>query len=180
MSKQAALNLINESRNNQELFAQLEAAEGSSEVIEIGRARGYEFSEGDLLAAMHDEQLSFADEKAELDESAVNFIKEVGDNELWKQELENINTPGDLVRYAESKGYEFTEANIIAVLEECQKINSQEGELSEEALESVAGGEPLSAGAAFIGAAAAGAGAVVGKAIGEQLSRTPKFKLKKW
>ena len=178
MSKQAALSLIEESRNDRDLFAQLETAEGSAKVIEIGKARGYEFTEEELISAMHDEQLSFAGEQPELDKSAINFVKEFSENESWKQELEAINTPGDLVRYAESKGYEFTEANIVAVIEECQKVNSQEDELSEEALESVAGGvEPITM---AIGAAATAAGTVIGKAIGTQLSRKPKFKIKKW
>ena len=142
MSKQAVLNLIEESKSDESLLAQLESAEGPQTILEIAKSKGYEFTEDELLSVMQEQQLSFADEQepVELNNVALNFIKEVGNNQAWKEDLESINTPADIVRYAADKGYEFSEDEVITIIEHQQELASQEGELTEDALEAVAGG----------------------------------------
>ena len=140
MSKQAVFNLIEESKADNNLLSQLKAAEDSSTILEIGKYKGYDFTEDELLSVMQEQQLSFANQPVELDEAALNFIKEVGNNQIWREDLESINTPADIVRYAAQKGYEFSEESIVAVMEHQQELTSQEGELSEDALEAIAGG----------------------------------------
>ena len=122
------------------MLARLEAAEGSEAVIKIAQERGYEFTEDELILVMQEEQLSFSGQPAEFNESALKFMKEVDNNQAWKKELEAINTPDDIVRYAADKGYEFTEKDLVAVIQEQQQETSVEGEISDEVLESVAGG----------------------------------------
>ena len=140
MSKEAVKNLIKESQSDTQLLARLEAAEGSEAVIKIAQERGYEFTEDELILVMQEEQLSFSGQPAEFNESALKFMKEVDNNQAWKKELEAINTPDDIVRYAADKGYEFTEKDLVAVIQEQQQETSVEGEISDEVLESVAGG----------------------------------------
>ena len=140
MTKEAVQNLIKDSQSNEQLMAQLEAAEGSKAVLEIAKERGYEFTEEELISVMQEQQLGCYSEPVEMNEIAFNFVKEVGNNEIWKEELEAIQTPADIVRYAADKGYEFSEEDIISVMEHQQQLASQESELSEEALEAIAGG----------------------------------------
>ena len=141
MTKQAVQNLIRESQSDEQLMAQLEAAEGSEAVLEIAKERGYEFTEAELISVMQEQQLDCDNEPIEISETAFNFVKEVGNNETWKEELETINTPADIVRYAADKGYEFTEEDIVSVMEHQRELAFLESELSEEALEAIAGGQ---------------------------------------
>ena len=140
MTKEAVQNLIKDSQYDEQLMVQLEAAEGSEAVLEIAKERGYEFTEEELISVMQEQQFDRDNEPVKINETAFNFVKEVSNNETWKEELEAINTPADIVRYAADKGYEFTEEDIISVMEHQQQLASKESELSEEALEAIAGG----------------------------------------
>lgn len=140
MSKEAVQNLIEQSKCDEQLLAQLQAAPGPEAVLAIASERGYEFTEEELISVMQEQQLSFDDEPVEINETAFNFVKEVGNNDAWKKELETINTPADIVRYAADKGYEFSEEDIVNVIQHQQDMASTEGELSEDALEAIAGG----------------------------------------
>ncbi|MGJ5676696.1 MAG: Nif11-like leader peptide family natural product precursor [Nostochopsis sp.] len=74
MSKEAVLSLIQEAQTNQELLQQLEAATGTTRVLEIGSAKNYEFNEEELLAVMQEQQLNFAGQEPELSEEELESV----------------------------------------------------------------------------------------------------------
>ena len=73
MSKEAVKNLIKESQSDTQLLARLEAAEGSEAVIKIAQARGYEFTEDELILVMQEQQ-ELTSEESELSEEALEAV----------------------------------------------------------------------------------------------------------
>jgi predicted ribosomally synthesized peptide with nif11-like leader len=75
-------------------------------------------------------------------EAVEQMMKSAGDDLVLQQQLETANGFAEVVQIGAEKGYQFTEADAQALLRErgIPTGDSADGELSEEALETVAGG----------------------------------------
>lgn len=63
MSKEAAIQLIKVAENDPTLLEQLKCAKEPETVLEIARAKGYEFTHEELIEVMQEKQLSFTSDE---------------------------------------------------------------------------------------------------------------------
>ena len=73
MSKEAVIQLIESAESDNELRNKLSSASGAESVITIASARGYQFTESELLEVMQEKQLSFAEDD-ELSEEQLEAV----------------------------------------------------------------------------------------------------------
>ena len=71
-------------------------------------------------------------------ERAVEFIAETAQNSSLQERLQQVKTPEDILQIAREQGYEFTAEEMNLATQAVEEVAS--GELSDEELESVAGG----------------------------------------
>ncbi|MEL6928999.1 MAG: Nif11-like leader peptide family natural product precursor [Cyanobacteria bacterium J06600_6] len=107
------------------------------------------------------------------------FLTKVGEDEALQAELAKAldaeNDRQAVTELADSKGYDFTPEELWAEVQKRQAEGEEqqgEGELSDEELEAVAGGEFVVAVSLGLGLAAGGAGYALGKDL------SPKIKIK--
>ena len=74
-------------------------------------------------------------------EAVIEFIEAVEANPSLRQQLNSAESPEIAIAIAEEQGYQFTQAELLAVMQEKQLSFASEVELSEEQLEAVAGGK---------------------------------------
>ncbi len=88
-------------------------------------------------------------------ESAFRFVQKIGEDESFKARFESAKSPDEVMQIASQAGYDLS-------MEELKTVVSKlRGELSEEQMESVAGGGFFSdVGSALASGAGAAAGAV--------------------
>ena len=79
-------------------------------------------------------------------EAVKNLIKESQSDAQLLTQLETAEGSEAVIQIAQERGYQFTEEELILVMQEQQELASGESELSEEALEAVAGGISFSCG----------------------------------
>lgn len=73
-------------------------------------------------------------------ESAKEFILRVGTDEEFRERIANASSPEEGKRIAQEAGYDFTDEDYQTATSQIIESESPEGELSDEQLESVAGG----------------------------------------
>ncbi len=74
-------------------------------------------------------------------EAVIKLIESAEINPNLKKQLYNADNPEIVLKIATQKGYQFSEAELIEVMQEKQLSFASEEELSEEQLESVVGGK---------------------------------------
>ncbi|NEP00295.1 MAG: Nif11-like leader peptide family natural product precursor [Symploca sp. SIO2E9] len=72
--------------------------------------------------------------------SVLELIKSSQENQALQQRLEAADSPETIMKIGVEKGYNFTEEELLSVMQEIQQVAAEEGELSEDELEAVAGG----------------------------------------
>lgn len=76
-------------------------------------------------------------------QAAIEMIKIAQTDSILKEQLENAHESQEVVKIGSEKGYEFTEEELVIVMAEQSMLSSEELELSDSELESVAGGIKL-------------------------------------
>ena len=142
MTKQSVNTFLQAAGTNPTLSKQIEAASEPAIVVQIAANNGYEFTEEELVNSLKEQQIEFAKEELNFSESAIALFEEAQENEALREQLDaavnSANTTAEVMRIAQEKGFTLTEEEITKFLQAQQE--PEDGELSEEALEAVAGG----------------------------------------
>jgi predicted ribosomally synthesized peptide with nif11-like leader len=74
-------------------------------------------------------------------EAVIKLIESAENDPNLRKQLSSAQGPETVIKIAQEKGYQFTEAELIEVMQEKQLSFTSEEELSEEQLEAVVGGK---------------------------------------
>ena len=142
MTQQSVNNFLQAAEKNPTLSKQIEAASELDIVVQIAADNGYEFTEEEIINTLNEQQIEFAKKELNFGESAIALFEEAQKNEELREQLNvavnSADTTAEVIRIAQKKGFTLTEEEINKFLQAQQE--PEDGELSEEILEAVAGG----------------------------------------